>query len=148
MEQCGKIRSVKGRYAEVEVMRSSACESCSSSHICLAGRKQAVIRALNSAGGAPGDRVKLETPSRNVLGYAFCVFVFPIIAAVAAYLAAVNYVEEKYALIAAVGGFALAFLIVFLTLERSARKRGGVVVITEIEVKGETDVPNDLEDTI
>ena len=148
MEQCGRIKSIKGGYAEVEVRRSTACESCSAAHVCPSGRKDAVIRARNDAGANVGDRVKLETPAGSVLGYAFAVFVFPVLLAIAAFVIASRFTTESYALIAAVGGFAAAFAIVFFTLERSAKKRGGVVVITEIEKKEESNVPDDMEGTI
>ena len=133
MEQCGKVKSVKGEYAEVEVRRSTACESCSASHVCPSGRKDAVIRARNDAGAAVGDSVKLETPSINVLLYSFAVFVFPLLVAVAAFFITSGFAADKYAIVAAVCGFAVAFLIVYLTVERSAKKRGGVVVITRVE---------------
>ena len=148
MEQCGKVRSIKGGYADVEVRRSTACESCSAAHVCPSGRKDAVVRARNDAGAQIGDRVKLETPAGNVLGYAFAVFVFPVLLALAAFLITSQFTSDGYSILAAVGGFAVAFLIVFLTLERSAKKRGGVVVITEIEKKEDNNVPDDMEGTI
>jgi len=132
MEQCGRVKRIKDGYAEVEVKRSTACETCSASHACLAAKREAVIRARNDAGASEGDRVKLETPGGSVLLYAFCVFVFPIITAAAAFLIARSFASEKAALVSAAAGFAAAFGVVFLTVERRAKKRGGVVVVTEI----------------
>ena len=148
MEQCGIVKSIKGEYAEVEVRRTTACETCSAAHVCPSGRKDAVVRALNKAGASEGDSVKLSTPTGNVLGYAFAVFVFPIISAIAAFLIASSFTEEKYALIAAAAGFAAAFAVVFFTVERRAKKRGDVVVITEIETKEDKNVRDDLEGKI
>ncbi len=148
MEQCGTVKSVKKGFAEVEVKRSTACETCSAAHVCPSGRKDAVVRARNDAGASVGDRVKLETPSGNVLKYAFIVFVFPLLLAMAAFFAVSSFADEKYALIAAGAGFAAAFAVVFFTAERSAKKRGGVVVITEIEKKEDRNVSDDLERTL
>ena len=151
MEQCGAVKRIKGQYAEVEVKRSTACESCSAAHVCPSGRKDAVVRARNDAGAAVGDRVRLETPSGSVLKYAFAVFVFPLLLALAAFLAVSAFAGETAAILSALGGFALAFLIVFFTLERSAKKRGGVVVIVEIEKKEDRqdkDESDDLEGTV
>ena len=148
MQQCGVVKSIKGEFAEVEVKRSTACETCSASHVCPSGRKDAVIRARNAAGAAIGDRVKLETPSGSVLWYAFIVFLFPLLLAIAAFFTASALADEKTALIAAGAGFAVAFAVVFFTVERAAKKRGGTVTITEIEKKEETDVPDNMEGTI
>ena len=151
MEQCGRVKKIKGRFAEVEVTRSSACESCSAAHVCPSGRKDAVVRARNDAGAAVGDRVKLETPSGSVLKYAFAVFLFPLILAAAAFFAVSSFAGETAAVVSAAGGLVLAFAVVFFTLERSARKRGSVIVITEIEKKEykvDKNEPDSMEGTI
>ena len=148
MEQCGVVKSIKGEFAEVEVKRSTACETCSAAHVCPSGRKDAVIRARNDAGAEVGDRVKLETPSGSVLWYAFVVFLFPLLLAIAAFFTASALTTETNALIAAGAGFVVAFAVVFFTVERMARKRGGTVAITQIEKKEEINVPDDMEGTI
>ncbi len=145
MEQCGRVKAIKGRFAEVEVRRSTACESCSAAHVCPSGRKDAVIRARNDAGAEVGDRVKLETPSGSVLKYAFAVFLFPLLLALAAFLVVSSFSDETAAVISAVCGFALAFAVVFFTFERSARKRGGAVIITEIEKKEDKEDNNESD---
>jgi len=131
MEQSGIIKKTDGTYAEVEIKRATACETCSASHACLSCKKKAVVRCVNRAGGEPGDSVKLETPSSNVLWYAFCVFVLPLICAFAAYVVSSRFLTMNRSLFAALAGFVAAFVIVFFTVERPARKRDAIV-ITEI----------------
>ena len=132
MQQSGIIRSVDGEYAKVQIKRATACETCSASHACLSCTKTAVVRCRNDAGAAPGDTVRLETPSSHVLFYAFCVFVFPLIVAFAAFAVSSRFISGDAPIFIAVGGFAAAFAVVFFTVERRARKRDPVVAV-EIE---------------
>ena len=144
MEQSGIVRSVEGEYAKVQIKRATACESCSASHACLSCKKLAVVRCRNDAGAEPGDTVKLETPSSNVLLYAFCVFVFPIIVAFAAFIISSRFLDGNAPLFVAACGFAAAFAVVFFTVERRARKNGPVIV-TGIEKKAADETAADTE---
>lgn len=132
MEQCGTVKKITGEYVEVEVKRSTACETCSAAHACPSAKRDTVVRALNDAGAEVGDRVKLVTPSVNVLWYAFAVFVFPLLLAFGAFAVTSHYVDnENYAILAAVVGFIVGFAVVFFTVERHAKKRGAIVRATE-----------------
>ena len=146
MTQSGKVTAVGQGYATVEILRDSACATCSSAHSCIGCKKLVRVKALNSAGAEVGDVVTVETPTRTVLFYAFCVFLLPLLAAIAAYVAAMQFTVEKYALLWALGGFAVAFAFIFLVLERRAKKRENLV-ITHIEEKGDPDARN-MDDTI
>ena len=143
MEQCGIVKKISGKYVEVEVKRSTACETCSAAHVCPSAKRDAVVRALNDAGADVGDRVRLVTPSGSVLWYAFCVFVFPLILAFAAFIITSRFAAEKYAVIAAIIGFAAAFAVVFFVVERRAKKRGDVVRATE-KLENVPGSPDDL----
>lgn len=146
MTQSGRVVDVVQNYATVEIMRDSACASCSSAHSCIGCKRTVRVKALNSANAAVGDVVTVETPTQRVLFYAFCVFLLPLLAAIAAYVIAMQFTVEKFALLWAMGGFALAFAFVFLVLERRAKKRENLV-ITHIEEKGDLDARN-MDDTI
>ncbi len=146
MTQSGRVISVDGRYATVEVLRDSACAGCSSAHSCIGCKKTVRVKALNSAGADTGDVVRIETPTPTVLFYAFCVFLLPLLFAIAAYAVSLNFVIEKYALLWALGGFILPFAFVFFVIERRAKKQDNLKV-TYIEKKGDTDADK-LDDTI
>lgn len=146
MTQSGRVISVEKDYAVVEIMRDSACASCSSAHSCIGCKKLVRVKARNSTGAETGNIVCVETPSKTVLFYAFCVFLLPLLSAIAAYAVSSIYVVEKFALLWALGGFAFAFAFVFFVLERRAKKRDNLI-ITKIERKGEADADR-LDDTI
>ncbi len=146
MTQSGRVVSVDGRYATVEILRDSACAGCSSAHSCIGCKKKVRVKALNSAGADAGDVVRVETPTPTVLFYAFCVFLLPLIFAIAAYAVASLFIAEKFALLWALGGFILPFVFVFFVIERRAKKKDNLTV-TYIEKKGETDADK-LDDTI
>ena len=146
MTQSGKVVSLEGDSAVVEILRDSACAGCSSAHSCIGCKKLVRVKALNAAGAATGDLVRVETPTPKVLFYAFCIFLLPLISAVAAYCIAVSFTEEKFALLWALGGFIIPFVFVFFVVETRAKKQNNLIV-TYIEKKGESDVDK-LDDTI
>ncbi|MBQ3100686.1 MAG: SoxR reducing system RseC family protein [Clostridia bacterium] len=146
MTQSGTVKSVDGNFAVVEILRDSACAGCSSAHSCIGCKKKVRVRALNSASAEAGDTVCVETPTRRVIFYAFCVFLLPLIAAVAAYCTAVTFTVEKYALLWALGGFIIPFVFVFFVIEAKAKKQNNLIIIY-VEKKGETHADK-LDDTI
>ena len=86
MEQTGKVISISGNIAVVEVVRNSACSSCHSKDSCgasvIAGcgkSKKSTLCANNLSGACVGDVVRLTTSSSLSLGVAFCVFILPIV---------------------------------------------------------------------
>lgn len=146
MTQSGTVKSIEGDYAVIEILRDSACAGCSSAHSCIGCKKLVRVKALNSVGAEAGDLVRIETPTPRVLFYAFCVFLLPLISAVAAYCIADAFTEEKFALLWALGGFIIPFVFVFFVIEARAKKQNNLTV-TNIERKGESDVDK-LDDTI
>lgn len=146
MTQSGIVKAVEGSFAVVEILRDSACAGCSSAHSCIGCKKKVRVKALNPVSAEVGDTVRVETPTRRVMFYAFCVFLLPLIAAIAAYCIAVMFTAEKYALLWALGGFVIPFVFVFFVIEARAKKQNNLTV-TYIEKKGEADVDK-LDDTI
>jgi len=135
VRQIGIVREVGDGFAVVEVSRKSACEGChASAEGCSAcvvlGDKKTTSRAENSLGAGIGDRVELETPSKTVTLYAAAVFLFPVLLGIIGYLIAgalTTHAAAPY--IAALAGFALAFVIVYFTLNRRAASRFDVKIV-------------------
>lgn len=139
VRQIGIVSDVCDAYATVTVSRASACEGCHANkdggcHACVSfAKRETVTKAENSLGAHPGQRVILETESRTVIFYAAAVFLFPLILAVIAYFAASFIPHPAAPYIGAAAGFILAFVLVCLTLNRSASKRLDVKIIRILE---------------
>ncbi len=135
MQQIGIVREVFDDYALVEVSRKSACENCHANidggcSACISfGEKAAVSKAENSIGANVGERVIIETASSRVLLYAAAVFLFPLILGLIGYFVGGLFGAVSAPYLGALAGFAFAFLVVFLTLNRSAEKRLDVKII-------------------
>lgn len=131
MRQIGIVREVREACAVVEVSRESACEGCHakidgscSACVTFGKSKKVTARAENSIGAGIGDRVEIETPSKTVILYAAAVFLFPLICGVLGYFLGGLFSDtEAVSYIAALIGFAAAFIIVYFTLNKSAAKR-------------------------
>lgn len=83
------VVSAGGSSAVVEVRRKAACDGCHKNKdgegcsICTltGGDAKLSLRVRNPLGAVPGQRVRVETDSRRVLGYAWLVFLLPLFAA-------------------------------------------------------------------
>ena len=122
MTQQGTVCKLEGDTALVRVIRSSACEGCHkgaegcSACSLLGGKKEQTVKAKNTAGAVVGDRVQLEAKTGRMLGYAFLVFVFPIVLALICRVVVSLFCEESlYANLAAVAAFVLAFFFIIAT---------------------------------
>ncbi len=135
------VVATDGARATVEIEHASACEGChkkengGSCSVCtLMGGEHQRHRAVadNSLGARVGDTVIVESPTAKVLGYAFLVFVLPVLLAIAGYATA-SLISEKelIRLGGALIGFAGAFLGLRVYSAAIAKKRVDVV-ITEI----------------
>jgi len=79
MEKIARIVSEEGNYAKIEIIRASACgEKCGS---CSGGCSSTgiYVKALNEAGGKPGQMVKIELETSTVMKAAFLAYVLPLI---------------------------------------------------------------------
>ena len=73
-------------YAEVFVQRESACSGdCHKCSGCGAQRQQVFVRARNSIGAAPGDRVIVSSETRQVLPAMLVVYILPLALMLAGY---------------------------------------------------------------
>ncbi len=140
MEQIGIVKETRKGTAVVEVLRTAMCEGCArqkESGSCVCGELLGAARtmtadAANDVDAAVGDRVRLETASSVVLGYAALVFLLPVAAALLFYYTAALFSPPAAVpWIAAAAGFLLSFAAVFL-IDRAKRKNGPQIRIAEI----------------
>ena len=143
MQQIGIVREVFDEYTLVEVSRKSACENCHANidggcSACVSfGSKAAVSKAENSIGANIGDRVIIETVSSTVLLYAAAVFLFPLVLGFCGYFIGGLFEFEAAPYFFTLAGFAIAFLIVFATLNHSAKKRLDVKIVRILQKGGD-----------
>ncbi|MDY4433633.1 MAG: SoxR reducing system RseC family protein [Candidatus Flemingibacterium sp.] len=117
-------------YAVVEVTRESACAGCHNSDNCsickigLTDHAEMRSKAANPLGAREGDTVQIETDSATVLRYSAAVFLLPLALGAAGYI--IGYIADfdimiRY--IISLIGFAAAFVILKIFLEKRAAKR-------------------------
>ena len=117
-------------YAVVEVTRESACAGCHNSDNCsickigLTDHAEMRSKAANPLGAREGDTVQIETDSATILHYSAPVFLLPLALGAAGYI--IGYIADfdimiRY--IISLIGFAAAFVILKIFLEKRAAKR-------------------------
>lgn len=113
MKTTGTVKSIEGKYAQVSVIRTSACDGCHSKDFCLScSKKEMTVSVLNDIGAMPGDTVELFSPTGRVLGYAALVFVLPIVLSILGYIGAYYLFGEGSATLGALGAFVLTFAVI------------------------------------
>lgn len=122
--------------AEIVVQRQSACgHDCASCGGCAAGSApQVTAAAMNGAGARPGDIVRVESESRQVLGLAAVLYLLPFLLLFAGYLLAAGPLGLGEGGSAALGfGCLLLGVSVSFPLDRRLRRTGTVAFrITEV----------------
>lgn len=131
----GTVISVEGNFATVEIRRKAACDACHKDDcaVCSLSGGDAVmrIRAENKAHAAAGDKVQIETDSKRVLGYAFLVFLAPVLAAAVIYaVSAALGAKSAQSAVMAISGTALTFLFVGIYSATRVKKRCDAVVVS------------------
>lgn len=117
-------------YAVVEVTRESACAGCHNSDNCsickigLTDHAEMRSKAANPLGAREGDTVQIETDSATIFYYSAAVFLLPLALGAAGYI--IGYIADfdimiRY--IISLIGFAAAFVILKIFLEKRAAKR-------------------------
>ncbi len=141
MRQRGIVTEVfEDGTAEVAVVRLSACSGChkadpgmttelgdvpaSACHECLIFPQdgELKVRAKNPCMARRGDRVLLETSTGQVLGYAYAVFLLPILIAAIFGTLGGMYLGVLWGYLLAAAGFFGVFLLVKLYLDRYASR--------------------------
>lgn len=117
-------------YAVVEVTRESACAGCHNSDNCsickigLTDHAEMRSKAANPLGAREGDTVQIETDSATILHYSAAVFLLPLALGAAGYI--IGYIADFDVMIRyiiSLIGFAAAFVILKIFLEKRAAKR-------------------------
>ena len=146
MKQIGTVLKTENGTATVSVIRASACEGCHqhaegcAACSLLGGDNRHTAKAANPIGAAAGDRVELEADDRRILAYAALVFLFPLVAALAAYLIGSAFLEQAIPLaLCAAGGFLFAFAVVFLVSVLLSGKAPSVTIVNVIKHREEED---------
>ncbi len=129
MVQKGKVISLQGEYAVVEVMRTSACVGCSKQEGCIACKKKIISKAYNGIGAKEGDSVTLETRSDTVLWYAILVFVLPLVLAIGSYMAVSLLIpRQSVQILVSTCIFLLTYVIIYFTLDRRPEVKKSVKI--------------------
>jgi len=126
--------------AWVMTMKTDACESCSAKGGChiFGGGKDTEVEAINTAGAKPGDTVILGFESGSFLKLSFFLYVFPVLSMIIGALVGqetagnFNIDAGTFSVIAGIGCFLLAFLIIKLVGKRlsgNTRYRANVIKI-------------------
>ena len=129
MIQKGKVISLDGEYAVVEVMRTSGCVGCSKQEGCIACKKKIKSVAYNGIGAREGDSVTLESESSKVLWYALLVFVLPLALAIGAYITSSLFIsEQSIQILVSTCIFLLTYVIIYFTLDRKPEVKKSVKI--------------------
>ncbi len=138
METKAIVISADGDFAIVETDRKSACDGCHKQQdgqgcaMCalMGDRTKLQSRAHNPLGARAGDTVLVETASARVLGYGALVFLLPLGMALIGYLLGgllpFGTVGQGAA---ALGGFAAAFVFLWLYSRRVIARRCDVTIV-------------------
>ncbi|MBQ9785263.1 MAG: SoxR reducing system RseC family protein [Clostridia bacterium] len=142
MQTRAKVTAVDGKFATVEVERTSACEGCHKAEdggcsVCsmLGSDRKMSARAHNAAGASVGDLVMIESKTSRMLWYALLVFVLPIVLCIAGWFIASMMTESQGLRLLGAGiGFLATFVGVFI-YSKILQKKTCDIEITEIVTK-------------
>ena len=124
MEEYGRVVSVDGDRAHVEVAAGKACESCAASAMCnWTGERTRSLLTRNVAGAVVGDRVKVRTEDSGRSRSAFLVFGLPALLMAGGVLVGSLLWNNAGAAIAGGAGLLLALLLLRV-LDRAAARSG------------------------
>ncbi len=145
MQTTATVIEIHGDKAIIEVERQAACDGCHKNKdggcsICtltVASRKFEAT-ALNKVGAKVGDRVKVDTASGRVLGYAALVFLLPIVVGFVFYFLATKITErELWHYGSLVLGFVISFFFIWLYAKRVGNTRCDLEIVEISEKSNE-----------
>ena len=110
MTGTGFVREVKGNMANVRFFKESACGgNCSA---CGGCKSKPIDRWIeNTLALSVGDKVEVESSSKDILLSSFILYILPLIMFFTAYIICFDFFSEAISLIAGVIAFFLSFLI-------------------------------------
>ncbi len=138
MEEVGIVRSVSGVMAIVAVERKSACEQCKAG--CKITDSGAELEALNQAGAAVGQRVRIELKPYSYLKGSVIAYGLPAAALIVGAVLGKEFFSrilttvdpDMVSAIFGFGAFLLAFIVVKLWSMRVEKKTEYMPVVEEI----------------
>ena len=103
-------RILDDTHAEISVPRKSACgHDCEECAGCGVSGISVYVKALNTVGARPGQKVVVESATRKILGVVALVYLLPVVGFLLGYFLSEGLAEGvRYAI--AIGAAALAFL--------------------------------------
>ena len=142
MHETGKVISVSGARAQVEMAAREACESCSAHGMCnWTGTTVRRILAVNRAGAGAGDVVELDIQPRSGLSSNLIVFGIPALGMLAGVLFGGLVFSDMWAGILGGAGLVLGVVVVKLidiSVNRSGRSLPVIVRrLSPEETKGD-----------
>lgn len=132
MQQEAIIKEIiSAREARIEVRRKAACGGdCGSCHGCSHPNETITVSAVNEAHAVVGDRVLVETSSKEVLFLAALLYIMPIILMIGGYF--ISSGTESTRVLVALGALLLGLLICFFVSKRMKKKGNMSFHITQI----------------
>ena len=119
-------RIIDGRYAEISVPRKSACgHDCEECAGCGVTGAAVRARAENPIGARPGQKVVVESSTRNMLGIVALVYLTPIVLFLLAYFSTASLFSQGVRYLLSAVGFAVGILLA-VAYDRRLRRRGGL----------------------
>jgi len=139
MEEVGRIKSTDGLFAVVSVPRKSLCEGCTLS-ICKPEEHVMEIEALNAAKAGVGQKVRVVMKSSSYMKSAGIVYGIPALALVLGAVVGKELISrhlpgfdpDSISAVFGFGGLILAFIIVRLWTDKTAKRTERKPVIEEI----------------
>ena len=134
MKQVAMVHSIENtQTAVIEVLRKSACSGdCSSCKGCSGHHpEQAIrVRASNPIGAEVGDRVWVESESKEVFTSIGIAYILPIVLMIAFYFIPLG--SEGLQILVSLAGFMLGVGICWLYARKLGKKQNVRAVITDI----------------
>jgi sigma-E factor negative regulatory protein RseC len=138
MEEVGTIKSTDGLFAVVSVPRKSLCEGCTLS-ICKPEAHVMEIEALNAAKAGVGQKVRVVMESSSYMKSAGIVYGIPALALLLGAVAGkelfsryLPFDPDSISAVCGFGGLILAFIVVRLWTDKTAKRTKSRPVIEEI----------------
>lgn len=131
----GIIVSTSGPTAKVQFVKGKQCEGC---HLCDAfGEGSGELIAHNGIGACPGDCVEVEIPPRDLVSHSFMVFIVPVLAMIAGYFLAHDFVAATNGagVAGAFAGLALSLILLHIYDRRISSRNNCVASIVGIIMK-------------
>ena len=118
IRQCGVIESLNGTHARIQIMRSSACQTCEASNGCKVHSSKTMyvdVEDKRLAKYNKGDRVHVEMTAKSGRNAVIIGFGLPLLLFVASLLA-IHYAgaKDETAAFCAIGVLVVYYLIIYM----------------------------------